>query len=190
MKAASIASSSRAAAGAARPARRCGGVKVVARATGASLVDATLRSDHWSGGSPLILPNGTVRRLWWGVGAADVGAAHAARYHLAQHACTPEPPEACTHHPPRATATRSTTAAQVMHSATHEQLEVIQTLQPMFEEHILPLLTPVDEMWQPTDFLPDSRDQDQFYQEVRGPGWADATMCAHTWVAGLTARGL
>ena len=60
MKAASLAPSSRAAAGAARPARRCG-VKVVARATGASMVDATLRSDHWSGGSPLILPNGTVR---------------------------------------------------------------------------------------------------------------------------------
>lgn len=57
-----------------------------------------------------------------------------------------------------------------MHSATHEQLEVIQSLQPMFEEHILPLLTPVDELWQPTDFLPDSRDQDQFYQEVRGRG--------------------
>lgn len=61
-----------------------------------------------------------------------------------------------------------------MHSATHEQLEVIQSLQPMFEEHILPLLTPVDELWQPTDFLPDSRDQDQFYQEARGSGgWGE-----------------
>lgn len=61
MKAASIAPSSRAASATARPARRCG-VKVVARATGASLVDTTLASGHWSGGSPLILPNGTVRR--------------------------------------------------------------------------------------------------------------------------------
>lgn len=68
------------------------------------------------------------------------------------------PPAHC--HPPPA-------CVQVTHSATQEQLEVIQTLQPMFEEHILPLLTPIDELWQPTDFLPDSRDQDQFYQEVR-----------------------
>ena len=57
---------------------------------------------------------------------------------------------------------------QVTHSATQEQLEVISSLQPMFEQHILPLLTPVEQMWQPTDFLPDSRDQDQFFEEVGG----------------------
>ncbi len=44
---------------------------------------------------------------------------------------------------------------------------MVSSLQPMFEEHILPLLTPVEELWQPTDFLPDPRDQEQFFHEVR-----------------------
>lgn len=83
------------------------------RVAATSLVDATLNSGHWSGGSPLILPNGTVT-----------------------------------------------------HSATQEQLEVIRALQPMFAEQILPLLTPVEELWQPSDYLPSSQDPDQFYEEV------------------------
>ncbi|KAL4444903.1 hypothetical protein ABPG77_003953 [Micractinium sp. CCAP 211/92] len=96
-----------------RPAQRALCVRVSAKASAAALADSTLQSDHWSGGSPLILPNGTVT-----------------------------------------------------HSATQEQLEVVSSLQPMFEEHILPLLTPVEELWQPTDFLPDPRDQEQFFHEV------------------------
>ena len=44
---------------AARPAAARGRCSVAPRAA-ASLVDSTLASDHWSGGSPLILPNGTV----------------------------------------------------------------------------------------------------------------------------------
>ena len=40
----------------------------------------------------------------------------------------------------------------------------------MFEEHILPLLTPVEDLWQPSDFLPSSQDPDQFYQEVSWGG--------------------
>ncbi|KAL4448078.1 hypothetical protein ABPG75_005297 [Micractinium tetrahymenae] len=115
MKVATLTVAPTTAAAAQRPRRtgRAPCVRVCAKASAAALADATLQSDHWSGGSPLILPNGTVT-----------------------------------------------------HSATREQLEVITSLQPMFEEHILPLLTPVDELWQPTDFLPDSRDQDQFFQEV------------------------
>jgi hypothetical protein len=62
----------------------------------------------------------------------------------------------------------------------------------MFAEHILPLITPVDELWQPTDFLPDSSaDSDQFYQEVRVLGMclADALMgCAKVWMGQAEAR--
>jgi acyl-[acyl-carrier-protein] desaturase len=43
----------------------------------------------------------------------------------------------------------------VLHSATQHQLEVIHSMQPFFEERVLPLLTPVEELWQPSDFLPD-----------------------------------
>lgn len=45
----------------ARPAAARGRCSVAPRASAASLVDSTLASGHWSGGSPLILPNGTVR---------------------------------------------------------------------------------------------------------------------------------
>ena len=40
------------------------------------------------------------------------------------------------------------------HTASKEALECIDSLQTMFGEQILPLLTPVDELWQPQDFLP------------------------------------
>lgn len=45
-----------------RPQRAVRGTapRVCAQASAASLADSTLQSDHWSGGSPLILPNGTV----------------------------------------------------------------------------------------------------------------------------------
>jgi acyl-[acyl-carrier-protein] desaturase len=41
-----------------------------------------------------------------------------------------------------------------MHTASKEALECIDSLQPMFGEEILPLLLPVDDIWQPQDFLP------------------------------------
>jgi hypothetical protein len=62
----------------------------------------------------------------------------------------------------------------VTHSATQEQLEVIDSLQSMFHEQVLPLLTPVEQMWQPSDFLPDPTDRDRFFEEVCvcvGGGW-------------------
>ncbi len=46
-----------------RPAQRALCVRVSAKASAAALADSTLQSDHWSGGSPLILPNGTVSSL-------------------------------------------------------------------------------------------------------------------------------
>jgi hypothetical protein len=79
---------------------------------------------------------------------------------------------------------------QVTHSATQEQLEVIATLQPMFAEHILPLITPVDELWQPTDFLPDSSaDSDQFYQEVSVLGVRLVGLLDGLWRCGWAGRG-
>ena len=43
----------------------------------------------------------------------------------------------------------------VMHSATQEQIECVGSMRPFFEEKILPLLSPVEKLWQPADFLPD-----------------------------------
>lgn len=53
-----------------------------------------------------------------------------------------------------------------MHSATQEQLECIDSLQGLFEEQILPLLTPVDELWQPSDLLPES-ESEGFFDQVK-----------------------
>lgn len=36
-----------------------------------------------------------------------------------------------------------------------ERLEVLRQLEPWVEEHVLPLLKPVEESWQPSDLLPD-----------------------------------
>lgn len=55
---------------------------------------------------------------------------------------------------------------QVTHSATQEQLEVVDSVKDLFSEHILPLLPGVDQLWQPADFLPDPRDTDRFYQQI------------------------
>lgn len=53
----------------------------------------------------------------------------------------------------------------VLHSATNAQLDVIQSMQTFFGENILPLLTPVDDIWQPSDFLPASHEE-TFIEEV------------------------
>lgn len=53
-----------------------------------------------------------------------------------------------------------------MHSATQDQLECVDSLKGYFEEHILPLLTPVEKLWQPADLLPDSND-DGFMEQVK-----------------------
>lgn len=42
-----------------------------------------------------------------------------------------------------------------MHSAPKEALECIDSMQGYFEGNILPLLTPVQDLWQPADLLPD-----------------------------------
>jgi acyl-[acyl-carrier-protein] desaturase len=45
--------------------------------------------------------------------------------------------------------------SQVLHSATQEQIECVGSMRPFFEDNILPLLSPVEKLWQPSDFLPD-----------------------------------
>lgn len=55
--------------------------------------------------------------------------------------------------------------SQVLHSASQEQLECVDSLAPFFGEHILPLLTPVSELWQPADLLPQSANE-SFVDEI------------------------
>ncbi|EFN56251.1 hypothetical protein CHLNCDRAFT_35190 [Chlorella variabilis] len=43
---------------------------------------------------------------------------------------------------------------QVLHSATKEQLDVVASMDKYAEEHVLPILKPVEKCWQAQDFLP------------------------------------
>jgi len=49
---------------------------------------------------------------------------------------------------------------QVLHSITQERLELINSLDDFAAEQILPILKPVDKLWQPQDFLPDPESPD------------------------------
>ena len=49
---------------------------------------------------------------------------------------------------------------QVLHSLTSERLELINSLDDFATEQILPILKPVDKLWQPQDFLPDPESPD------------------------------
>ncbi|KAG1672120.1 hypothetical protein FOA52_001707 [Chlamydomonas sp. UWO 241] len=55
---------------------------------------------------------------------------------------------------------------QVLHSITAERLDLVKSLAPLVEEHVLPILKPVDKCWQPADFLPPPEDPD-FLDRVR-----------------------
>ena len=80
----------------------------------------------------------------------------------------------------------------VLHSATHQQLDVIESMQTFFGENVLPLLTPVDELWQPSDFLPESHEE-SFIEEVSGAagvtkgvgGWGGVWVWVGGWVGGV-----
>lgn len=65
---------------------------------------------------------------------------------------------------------------QVLHSATKEQLDVIGSMGPYAEEHVLPILKPTDKCWQPQDFLPDP-ESPEFFDAVGAAGGAG-------WLAG------
>ncbi|XP_006651512.1 acyl-[acyl-carrier-protein] desaturase 4, chloroplastic-like [Oryza brachyantha] len=58
-----------------------------------------------------------------------------------------------------------TAAAASVTTAPREQAEIARSLNAWVEEHMLPLLTPVDAAWQPHDFLPCSGDA-AFAEEV------------------------
>jgi hypothetical protein len=76
----------------------------------------------------------------------------------------------------------------VLHSASLQQLDVVGSMKPFFAEHILPLLPPVDDMWQPSDFLP-APHQEDFFEQVRQPagGWQPASLESQlgAWPQGL-----
>lgn len=55
----------------------------------------------------------------------------------------------------------------VTHSLPPEKAEVFKSLEGWAKESLLPLLKPVEDCWQPTDFLPDSsKPTDEFEEEV------------------------
>ena len=47
------------------------------------------------------------------------------------------------------------------------RLEVMQLLEKKVESFIDKFLIPIDKVWQPTDFLPDSQNEDTFFDEVK-----------------------
>ncbi|THU71125.1 hypothetical protein C4D60_Mb08t32240 [Musa balbisiana] len=56
----------------------------------------------------------------------------------------------------------------VQHSMPPEKVEVFRSLEGWATRALLPLLKPVEQCWQPTDFLPDSsRPTEEFEEEVR-----------------------
>jgi len=48
----------------------------------------------------------------------------------------------------------------ILHSASQDALECVDSLKDYFAERILPLLTPVDQLWQPADYLPAPESED------------------------------
>ncbi|XP_062227573.1 stearoyl-[acyl-carrier-protein] 9-desaturase 1, chloroplastic-like [Phragmites australis] len=56
--------------------------------------------------------------------------------------------------------------ARVTHSMPPEKVEVFRSLEGWAARSLLPLLKPVEECWQPTDFLPDSSSE-MFQHDVR-----------------------
>lgn len=66
--------------------------------------------------------------------------------------------------PPKATTSPIVLNSDIItHSTSAEALECINSLQPFFASNILPLLTPVSELWQPADFLPDPSSESFFH---------------------------
>ncbi len=47
------------------------------------------------------------------------------------------------------------------------RLEVMQLLEKKIDSYVDQYLIPVDKVWQPTDFLPDSQNEDTFFDEVK-----------------------
>ena len=50
---------------------------------------------------------------------------------------------------------------------TNVRLEVMKQLESKVDSYLDQFLIPVDKIWQPTDFLPDSQNEDTFFEEVR-----------------------
>ncbi|KAJ9567071.1 hypothetical protein OSB04_003037 [Centaurea solstitialis] len=75
------------------------------------------------------------------------------------------PPSAVAAPPPLTTTLRR---QAVTHSMPPEKVDIFKSLEPWAAQSVLPLLKPVDQCWQPTEFLPkSSQPLDQFSDEVR-----------------------
>lgn len=69
---------------------------------------------------------------------------------------------------PRCAVTAPPLRRQATHSMPPEKIDIFKSLEPWAAQSVLPLLKPVNECWQPTEFLPaSSQPYDQFSDEVR-----------------------
>ncbi|CAA0381113.1 unnamed protein product [Arabidopsis thaliana] len=56
---------------------------------------------------------------------------------------------------------------QVTHTITQEKLEIFKSMENWAQENLLSYLKPVETSWQPQDFLPETKDEDRFYEQVK-----------------------
>ncbi|KAG9457242.1 hypothetical protein H6P81_001750 [Aristolochia fimbriata] len=56
---------------------------------------------------------------------------------------------------------------RVTHPLPPEKAEVFESLEEWARDSVLPILKPVEECWQPEDFLPDPADSDAFEDQIR-----------------------
>ncbi|KAM7507852.1 hypothetical protein LguiA_018305 [Lonicera macranthoides] len=94
-------------------------------------------------------------------------------HHPTQRACFP-PVQPSTYRttkkirrlPPPSAVSAPRLDPQITHSLPPEKTEVFKSLESWAKRSVLPLLKPVDQSWQPTEFLPDPS-QPGFHEEVR-----------------------
>ncbi len=60
-------------------------------------------------------------------------------------------------------------AAQVLHSISSHQLDLLHSMEPYLNNTVVPILKDVKTMWQPSDFLPDSSSPDFLDQVCHHP---------------------
>ncbi|CAH8309895.1 unnamed protein product [Eruca vesicaria subsp. sativa] len=56
---------------------------------------------------------------------------------------------------------------QLTHTIAQEKLEIFKSMENWAEENLLSYLKPVETSWQPQDLLPQTNDEDQFYEQVK-----------------------
>ncbi|CAN6895728.1 unnamed protein product [Brassica oleracea] len=56
---------------------------------------------------------------------------------------------------------------QITHTITQEKLEIFKSMENWAQENLLSYLKPVETSWQPQDLLPQTNDEDRFYEQVK-----------------------